>query len=569
VYSDGTTSTVTGTAAWDSGMPAIATVSTGGQVTGVGFGDAVISASLNGLVGLSAITVNRPALASLAVTPATASIERFATQPFSALATYVDTSTETVTTLVAWSSSDESVATISDAGVARGGDAGTVVITAQWGTTSGTASLTVKPPVLLSIAVSGPSAVATGSAAQLVATGTWSDGTTGAVTAQAQWASDAGLSALVGNVDGVRGLVQGLDAGAEAITATVDTISSAPFAMRVLDTNAPYAGRCGPGLVISQVYGGGGNTGATWQNDFVELHNPTTSGLSVGGLSLQYTSNTGTSWGSNLLALPNVTVPPGGYFLVKLAGGAVGTALPAADATGTINMSASNGKIALVKGTAALASVACPTTNVLDLVGFGTADCGEGGTKAPAPSASTSIVRGVSGCRDGNSNSADFTILNPPAPRNLASTPPLLCSCSVNGTALAEELNTCQLQSPATLTPAAGDVSPIVSALVTQPGLTDTAGFSSLLQVQVGFGASGVNPTSAGGWSWWPAPGTTSGTVSDAYGGVFLSPTSGSYGFTARASKDGVNWTACDLNGAGSATGLAFEMGQLGVLTVP
>ena len=57
--------------------------------------------------------------------------------------------------------------------------------------------------------------------------------------------------------------------------------------------------------------------------------------------------------------------------------------------------------------------------------------------------------------------------------------------------------------------------------------------------------------------------------VSDGYDGVFVAPGSGGYGFTARASRDGVNWTACDLNGAGSGVGLAFELGQLGVLTVP
>ena len=46
----------------------------------------------------------------------------------------------------------------------------------------------------------------------------------------------------------------------------------------------------GTGLVISEVYGGGGNSGATYTHDFVELHNPTDAAIGLGGLSVQYRS---------------------------------------------------------------------------------------------------------------------------------------------------------------------------------------------------------------------------------------------------------------------------------------
>ena len=49
-------------------------------------------------------------------------------------------------------------------------------------------------------------------------------------------------------------------------------------------------------IVISQVYGGGGNSGATYKNDFIELYNPGTTAVDVTGWTVQYGSATGTTW---------------------------------------------------------------------------------------------------------------------------------------------------------------------------------------------------------------------------------------------------------------------------------
>ena len=133
-------------------------------------------------------------------------------------------------------------------------------------------------------------------------------------------------------------------------------------------------------IVISQIYGGGGNSGATLKNDFIELFNRSGSTVSLAGMSVQYTSAAGTSW-----QVTNIggTLAPGQYYLVQEAVGAGGTVnLPPPDATGTITMSATAGKVALVSGTAAL-SGACPTAGVIDLIGFGAANCFEG-TATPA-----------------------------------------------------------------------------------------------------------------------------------------------------------------------------------------
>src|SRR5439155_10588101 len=99
-------------------------------------------------------------------------------------------------------------------------------------------------------------------------------------------------------------------------------------------------------------YGGGGNAGATFKNDFVELFNRGTAAVNLTGWSVQYTTSAGTAWqGTNLSG----TIQPGQYYLVQEAQGAGGTVnLPTPDATGTISMSATAGKMALVNTTTLL-----------------------------------------------------------------------------------------------------------------------------------------------------------------------------------------------------------------------
>src|SRR5439155_9373183 len=106
------------------------------------------------------------------------------------------------------------------------------------------------------------------------------------------------------------------------------------------------------------------------------------------------------------------------------------TLLPTPDSTGTIVMAATAGKVALVNSTVAL-SGACPTTNVMDMVGYGsTATCFEA-SPAPAPGNNTSDVRAQSGCQDANNNLTDFSTLTPPNPRN-TQTSAAPCSCSTS-----------------------------------------------------------------------------------------------------------------------------------------
>ena len=184
-----------------------------------------------------------------------------------------------------------------------------------------------------------------------------------------------------------------------------------------------------PNLVISQVYGGGGGTGASFTNDFVELFNRGTSAVSLTGMSVQYASAAGTgNFGTNPVAPLSGMVAAGGYYLVQLAGGATGAALPTPDATGTVNMSGTAGKVALADSTVGLAcnggSTPCSAAQlalIRDLVGYGTtANFYEGSAPAPAPSTTTSVSRNLGGCTDTDQNGSDFSA-GIPVPRNTAS----------------------------------------------------------------------------------------------------------------------------------------------------
>ncbi|HET7499731.1 MAG TPA: lamin tail domain-containing protein [Kofleriaceae bacterium] len=192
------------------------------------------------------------------------------------------------------------------------------------------------------------------------------------------------------------------------------------------DANPPgyYAGTLSD-VVISQVFGGGGSSGTPFASDYVELFNRSGLAVTVTGWSVQYSSASGSSWAKANLS---GTIPAGGYYLVAMAGGASGASLPAPDASGSISMSASSGKVALVTNQTLLtcgASACLPSSTIRDFVGYGSANQAEGGATAPTLSATTATLRAAAGCTDTDNNRADFTV-GAPAPRNSASA---LTSC--------------------------------------------------------------------------------------------------------------------------------------------
>ena len=174
-----------------------------------------------------------------------------------------------------------------------------------------------------------------------------------------------------------------------------------------------------PNLVISQVYGGGGNSGAQFRNDYIEIFNRGTTAVTATGWSVQYGSATSAAAWSGKSALPTFTIQPGQYVLIQeQSGGAAGALLPTpvvVPASG-FNMSATGGKVALVNDTVTLSGATPATPNVVDMIGFGSANGAEGTASVPG-SNTLALFRAGAGCTDTDNNSADFSS-GAPAPRN-------------------------------------------------------------------------------------------------------------------------------------------------------
>ncbi|MCE7009441.1 lamin tail domain-containing protein [Kibdelosporangium philippinense] len=174
-------------------------------------------------------------------------------------------------------------------------------------------------------------------------------------------------------------------------------------------------------ILIGEVYGGGGNSGATLTQDFIELTNVGSAPVSVAGWSVQYLP-AAPSPSSRWQATPLTgAVQPGKTYLVSEAKGQSGTVeLPASDASGSISMAAGAGTVALVKSTALLtcltAADCAADTRIHDLIGYGNATVRE---SAPAAGTSNTTSSARVNTTDTDNNSADFAS-GEPSPRNAA-----------------------------------------------------------------------------------------------------------------------------------------------------
>src|SRR5438309_189017 len=220
-YTDGSTQNLTSSVVWSSSAPTVSTVSSTGVATSVGQGTTNIIATSGTISGSSSLTVGPPALVSLSVNPSSASVPLGTTQQFTATGTYTDASTQNLVNSINWNSSSPDVASVSSSGLATAAAMGSATITAVSGSISGSATLSVAQPVLLSIAItpSNPS-FALGTTKQLKATGTYSDGSTLDLTTSAKWDS---AQTGIATVDS-QGLVNSVSQGNAGVTATSGSI---------------------------------------------------------------------------------------------------------------------------------------------------------------------------------------------------------------------------------------------------------------------------------------------------------------------------------------------------------
>jgi trimeric autotransporter adhesin len=183
---------VTNLVAWNSSNKSAATIGATGQIRGVGAGTITIQATQGSVSGSTGLTVSAGALQSIVVLPGNQAIAVGGAQQYTATGIYSNGMVQDVSSLVTWSSSNTSMATISTSGLANGIAKGASTITAAFGAVSGSTALTITGTgaTLQSISISpSPVSLLPNESQQMTATGTYSDGSTQDVTNWATWSS--------------------------------------------------------------------------------------------------------------------------------------------------------------------------------------------------------------------------------------------------------------------------------------------------------------------------------------------------------------------------------------------
>jgi trimeric autotransporter adhesin len=234
VYTDGSVHDLTGSVVWTSSSPSVGSISNAagsmGGGTAVGPGSTTITAALGTVSGSTRLTVTAATLVAIAVTPPNPSTPKGLSAQFTATGTYTDNSTQNLTTKVTWSSSNTSVASVSNASGFDGlGDAlnpGTATVTATLGAISGSTGITVTPATLVTIQVTPPNPhIANGLTSQFTATGVYTDNSTQNLTTQVTWGSNTISAATISNASGSQGLAASAGLGTATISATRGSVS--------------------------------------------------------------------------------------------------------------------------------------------------------------------------------------------------------------------------------------------------------------------------------------------------------------------------------------------------------
>jgi hypothetical protein len=142
-FSNGSTQNLTASVTWSSSAVGVATIGSAGLSSSFGQGSTTIQAALGSIRGSALLAVTAPALVSMAVTPAAASIALSGTQQFTATGVYTNGSSQNLTGMAAWSSLSTSVATVNATGLATGVGPGPTTIQASAGGINGSTTLTV------------------------------------------------------------------------------------------------------------------------------------------------------------------------------------------------------------------------------------------------------------------------------------------------------------------------------------------------------------------------------------------------------------------------------------------
>jgi hypothetical protein len=226
-YSQGPTQNLTALVLWSSSASSVATISNAagseGEATALVVGDTTITATYLGVSGNTNLNVSGAALQSITVTPANLTVANGTQIQYKAIGNYTGGTTVDLTTQATWNTSDNTKATVSNAGGSEGlattiAVGGPFNVTATFNAVTGQTPLTVTAAVLQSITVTPATpSIARGTTQQFTAMGHYSDGTDQNITAQANWGSSAPGTVSISNATGTEGLATGVAAGSGVV----------------------------------------------------------------------------------------------------------------------------------------------------------------------------------------------------------------------------------------------------------------------------------------------------------------------------------------------------------------
>lgn len=198
-FSDNSTQDMTQSVLWSSSTPTVATITNLGFVSSLSTGTTTITAMLGSVNNSTTLTVSNVKLVSIAISPSNGRVQKGTSLKFTAVGTYSDGSTATLTN-VTWRSSKNNLANMRGSGILHAKKAGTLTVTASAFGVTGSTSVTIGTGTLVSVDITPANpTVAHGSTQQFIALGTFSDSTTQDVSINSHWSSTISSVATIAN----------------------------------------------------------------------------------------------------------------------------------------------------------------------------------------------------------------------------------------------------------------------------------------------------------------------------------------------------------------------------------